>query len=90
MNSYFLNDIDAATEGIGGLFNLSTDASTLGAVGRMGPILRALTRTKIVRFDVEKEVPIRDSNGRCAECKADEPGEMINEIDPAKNREFAG
>ncbi|TPX38314.1 hypothetical protein SmJEL517_g00306 [Synchytrium microbalum] len=85
-----IGEFYAATEGVGGLFNFSVDASTLGAVGRMGPILRSLTRTKIVKFDIEKEIPVRGPDGRCIEVKVDEAGEMITEIDPAKNREFAG
>ncbi|TPX49694.1 hypothetical protein SeLEV6574_g01335 [Synchytrium endobioticum] len=85
-----IGEFYAATEGVGALFNISTDASTLGAVGRMGPILRALTRTRIVKFDVVKEEPVRDASGRCIECEVGEPGEMINELDPARNREFAG
>ncbi|TPX31382.1 hypothetical protein SeMB42_g07766 [Synchytrium endobioticum] len=43
-----------------------------------------------LKFDVVKEEPVRDASGRCIECEVGEPGEMINELDPARNREFAG
>jgi fatty-acyl-CoA synthase len=36
--------------------------------------------TKIVRFDRERQQPVRDARGFCIECKIDEPGEVIGKI----------
>ena len=42
--------------------------------------------TKVVRFDVETQQPVRDERGFCIECEVDEPGEVIGKIlkDPSK------
>ena len=43
---------------------------------------------KVVRFDVERQQPVRDAQGFCIECDADEPGEVIGKImkDPVEAR----
>ncbi len=35
---------------------------------------------KIVRFDAQRQQPMRDERGFCIECSADEPGEVIGRI----------
>ena len=71
----------AATEGNGILFNHSTDRASRGAVGRQGFLQKLATGTKIVRFDVENEEPMRDPHtGFCVECAPGEVGEMLTRI----------
>jgi fatty-acyl-CoA synthase len=73
----------AATEGNVSLFNFEGKE---GAVGRLPWWVAARFPTKVVRFDVERQQPVRDTDGFCIECAADEPGEVIGKIlkDPSK------
>ena len=73
----------AATEGNVTLFNLEGKA---GAVGRIPWFLARNFPTKIVRFDVERQMPIRNALGRCEEAAPGEIGEAIGRIfrDPSK------
>jgi len=73
----------AATEGNCTLFNFE---SKEGAVGRLPWFLARRFPIKVVRFDVETEQPVRDGDGSCIECGANETGEVIGRIlnDPAK------
>src|ERR1700737_3737926 len=67
----------AATEGNVSLFNFEGKE---GAVGRMPWWIAARFPTKIVRFDVERQQPVRDERGFCIECGVDESGEVIGKI----------
>src|SRR5499425_2912011 len=67
----------AATEGNVSLFNFEGKE---GAVGRLPWYIAARFPTKIVRFDVERQQPVRDERGFCIECSVDEPGEVIGKI----------
>merc|ERR1711971_611424 len=70
-----------ATEGAGALVNYCQNYEGQGAVGRLGPITSLISPSKIVKFDVENEKPVRDpSTGFCLECAYDEAGELINPI----------
>jgi fatty-acyl-CoA synthase len=73
----------AATEGNVSLFNFD---GTPGAVGRLPWYVAARFPTKVVRFDVERQQPLRGKNGFCIECSTDEPGEVIGKImkDPSR------
>ena len=73
----------AATEGNVSLFNFEDKE---GSVGRIPWFLEGRFPTKIVRFDIERQQPVRDAQGFCIECKADEAGEVIGKIlkDPSK------
>ncbi len=73
----------AATEGNVSIFNFDGKE---GAVGRIPWFLAHRFPTKIVRFDVELEQPVRDAQGFCIECDVDEPGEVIGKIlrDPGR------
>jgi fatty-acyl-CoA synthase len=72
-----------ATEGNVSLFNFEGKE---GAVGRIPWYLSHRFPTKVVRFDVELQQPVRDARGFCVECDTDEPGEVIGKIlkDPSK------
>jgi fatty-acyl-CoA synthase len=66
-----------ATEGNVSLFNFEDKE---GAVGRIPWFLEARFPTKIVRFDIDRQQPIRDAQGFCIECATEEPGEVIGKI----------
>lgn len=73
----------AATEGNVAVFNWD---GTPGAVGRIPWWLEKRFVVKIVRFDVEREEPVRGPNGLCIEAAPNEVGEAIGKIvnDPSK------
>jgi fatty-acyl-CoA synthase len=72
-----------ATEGNVSLFNFEGKE---GAVGRIPWFLANRFPTKVVRFDVELQQPVREAEGFCIECDTNEPGEVIGKIlkDPSK------
>ena len=72
-----------ATEGNVSLFNFEGKE---GVVGRIPWFLAHRFPTKIVRFDVELQQPVRNAEGFCIECDINEPGEVIGKIlkDPSK------
>jgi fatty-acyl-CoA synthase len=67
----------AATEGNVTIFNFEGKE---GAVGRIPWYLAHRFPTKVVRFDVERQQPVRNQDGFCIECDPDEPGEVIGKI----------
>ena len=66
-----------ATEGNVAMFNVE---GKVGAIGRVPPLLRRGMQMKLVRFDTDKEEPIRGADGFCIECGPNEPGEAIGLI----------
>jgi fatty-acyl-CoA synthase len=73
----------AATEGNVALFNFSSEP---GAVGRLPWYLAHRFPIAVVKFDVEKEQPVRGPDGFCVKCETGEVGEVIGRIlnDPEK------
>ncbi len=73
----------AATEGNVSLFNFEDKE---GAVGRLPWWIALRFPTKVVRFDVERQQPVRNAEGFCIECAPDELGEVIGKIlkDPSR------
>ena len=67
----------AATEGNVSLFNFEGKE---GAVGRLPWFVARRFPTKVVKFDVEAQQPVRDGQGFCIECADDEAGEVIGKI----------
>jgi fatty-acyl-CoA synthase len=63
---------------------------TVGAVGRVPDYLEWLLPSRVVRFDVEKEMPVRGEDGLCVECGPDEVGEAVGGISARAGREFEG
>jgi len=76
-----------ATEGNVGMINYD---GTIGAVGRIPNYMRGIVGTRIVKFDIEKELPLRDTFGFCIECAHDEVGEAIGKLAKAPGRNFEG
>src|SRR5262249_11127339 len=67
----------AATEGNVSLFNLEGKP---GAIGRIPWFLARKFPTKIVKFDAEREQPVRDVHGFCVACATNEVGETVGQI----------
>lgn len=67
----------ASTEGNVMLFNFEEKE---GSVGRLPLLARQLFPTALIRIDVEKEAPVRDSRGYCMRCIPGEAGEAIGQI----------
>ena len=76
-----------ATEGNVSMLNYD---GTVGAVGRVPDYLEWLLPSRVVRFDVEKEMPVRGPDGLCIECGPDEVGEALGGISTRAGREFEG
>ena len=67
----------AATEGGISLFNVE---GKCGAIGRVPPYLAHRFSPALVRFDVEKEEPVRNEQGFCIRCGPNEVGEALGKI----------
>jgi fatty-acyl-CoA synthase len=76
-----------ATEGNVSMLNYD---GTVGSVGRVPDYLEWLLPTRVVRFDVEKEMPVRGPDGLCIECDPDEAGEAVGRISARAGRGFEG
>ncbi|HEY0301926.1 MAG TPA: long-chain-acyl-CoA synthetase, partial [Rhizomicrobium sp.] len=76
-----------ATEGNVSMLNYD---GTVGAVGRIPSYMRGILPTRIVKFDIERELPVRGPGGFCIECADDEAGEAIGKIEDAPGRSFDG
>ena len=66
-----------ATEGNISLINYDGKS---GAIGRIPGYLKSMLNIEIVKFDVEKEEPIRNEEGFCIPCEIGEVGEALGEI----------
>lgn len=76
-----------STEGNVNFFNLD---GKVGAVGRIPPILRSKLQTRMLKFDVETEQPVRGADGFCIEAADDEPGEAVGPITDEARQRFEG
>ena len=76
-----------STEGNVSMFNFD---GRVGAIGRAPFYLRSRFNVRLVRFDVEKEEPIRGPNGLCIEAKPGEVGECVGEMGSDARRAYTG
>ena len=76
-----------STEGNVSLFNLDGKS---GAIARVPKILRNKFNVRLVRFDIESEMPERGPNGLCYECKPGEIGEAIGHIAHDARHSYSG
>jgi len=76
-----------ATEGNVSMLNYD---GTVGAVGRVPAYIQSRLPTRVIRFDVEREVPVRGPDGLCIECAPNEVGEAIGGISGSAGRNFEG
>ena len=68
----------AATESNFSLYNVEAEP---GAIGRIPSFLAHRFHVVLVKYDFERERPLRDDNGRCVRCEPDEVGEAIAKIE---------
>jgi fatty-acyl-CoA synthase len=66
-----------ATEGNVNIFNFE---GKQGAVGRVPWFVAHRFPIAVVRFDVDQQQPVRNAEGFCERCDANEPGEVIGRI----------
>jgi fatty-acyl-CoA synthase len=76
-----------ATEGNVSMLNYD---GKIGAVGRVPWYMRRIVTTRIVRFDIEREMPVRGAAGFCIECAVGEVGEAIGRITGEPGKTFDG
>ena len=72
-----IREFYAATEGNAILFNWD---DTPGAVGRIPRWARPVFPVTNIRFDIEREAPVRGEDGLSIECDVGEVGELISQI----------
>lgn len=76
-----------ATEGNVVLANLD---NRVGSVGFIPRYLAKYYKIQIVKYDEEKDTPIRDENGRCIRCDCNEVGLVIGRIERNILSKFRG
>ena len=54
----------------------------VGAIGRLPWYARNILKIRLIRYDIEKDAPIRGKDGLCMETADNEIGEAIGLIDP--------
>jgi fatty-acyl-CoA synthase len=77
----------AATEANVSLFNVE---GRPGAIGRTPPFIAHRSSLALVKFDVERNVPLRDESGFCRRCSPNETGEAIGRISIDAGARFDG
>jgi fatty-acyl-CoA synthase len=63
---------------------------TVGAVGRVPDYLEWLLPSRIIRLDMDGQMPVRGEDGLCIECTPDEAGEAVGGLSARAGREFEG
>ena len=76
-----------STEGNVSLFNFDGHP---GSIGRVPRFLRTKFNIRLVRFDVDAEIPVRAASGFCLETKPGEVGEAIGEIAGDARHAYSG
>jgi fatty-acyl-CoA synthase len=76
-----------STEGNVSLFNFDGQP---GAIGRVPGYLRNNFSVRLVRFDVEAEMPVRNEEGLCIECEPGEAGEAVGLIKDDARHNYSG
>jgi fatty-acyl-CoA synthase len=76
-----------STEGNVSMFNFDGQP---GAIGRVPPYLQRNFAVRLVKFDVESEMPVRDANGICVLCEVGEPGEAVGLIKDDARHNYTG
>jgi len=79
-----INELYAATDGMGATYNENYGEFSRNAIGKRGLIWHLLMGRKEVRvkMDVDTEEIMRDKNGFAIKCGTNEPGEVVHQLDP--------
>lgn len=80
-----VRELYAATEGNIGFINYTTK---IGAVGRVNSLHRYLFPYTLIKFDIEKEEPVRNANGLCIQAAKGETGLLVGKV--TKRSPFVG
>ncbi|XP_013876970.1 long-chain fatty acid transport protein 2 [Austrofundulus limnaeus] len=72
-----VRELYAATEGNIGFINYT---SKIGAVGRVNFVHKFFFPHMLIKFDIEKEEPVRNSEGLCIEAATGETGLLVGKI----------
>ncbi|XP_017261330.1 hsFATP2a_ACSVL_like domain-containing protein [Kryptolebias marmoratus] len=72
-----VRELYAATEGNIGFINYT---SKIGAVGRVNFVHKFFFPFTLIKFDVEKEEPVRNSEGLCIEAATGETGLLVGRV----------
>ncbi|XP_070686223.1 long-chain fatty acid transport protein 2-like [Pempheris klunzingeri] len=80
-----IKEFYGATEGNIGFLNYS---GKIGAIGRDNFLRKILTPYSVIKFDVDREEPLRDSAGFCIPADKGEPGLLVCAI--SVNTPFSG
>jgi len=80
-----VNELYAATDGLGATFSDNQGAFTQHTIGKRGLLWRLTfgRSEKRIKIDVDTEEIIRNDKGFAIECDVNEPGEVIHKLDPA-------
>ncbi|KAL5393252.1 long-chain fatty acid transporter fat1 [Paraphaeosphaeria sporulosa] len=79
-----INELYAATDGLGAIFNRNEGPFTQHALGVRGALWnwRFGGEEVRVRMDVDTEEILRDAEGFAVVCGTDEPGQVLHRLDP--------
>lgn len=83
-NIPIINELYAATDGLGAIFNRNEGDFTKHALGLRGALWKWRFSGEEVRvkMDVDTEDILRDANGFAVVCGTDEPGQVLHRLDP--------
>ncbi|XP_029576394.1 very long-chain acyl-CoA synthetase isoform X1 [Salmo trutta] len=73
----YVREFYASTEGNVGLINYT---GKIGAIGRVNYLHRKLFPYALIKYDTERDEPIRDSTGLCVEAPKGETGLLVSKI----------
>lgn len=84
-NIPIINELYAATDGMGSMFNRNEGGFTAHALGIRGLIWnwRFGNDEVRVKMDVDTEDIMRDANGFAIRCGTGEPGQVLHKLDPS-------
>lgn len=73
----YVRELYAATEGNIGFINYTTK---VGVVGRVNVLQKSFFPYALLKFDIEKEEPVRTADGLCIPAARGEPGLLVGQI----------
>ena len=82
-----IQEFYGSTEGNVNLFNFDGKP---GAIGRVPKYLKSRFNIRLVKFDIDQELPERTLNGLCLECSHGDIGEAIGAITQEASRSYSG
>jgi hypothetical protein len=79
-----INELYAATDGLGATFNCNTGPFTAHTIGLRGALWnwRYAEQEVRVKMDVDTEDIMRDENGFAIRCATNEPGQVLHRLTP--------